>query len=317
MATLLAADIGGTNSRFAVFSSDGKQLNMKASIWIETVEASSFQSLLDAVWQSDLPVSPGSYDFAVIGVPGRVLKAGRCPEMPNIPWSIDLGEVTSFEKATLINDFEAQAYACQTSVFENGTILQEGVSDPGGTIAVIGAGTGLGASILSLNPTGWQAHPSEFGHSMYPFTGSKEGEFERFLATRMGEPWVSNDAVVSGRGLSSLHAFLSGNELRPDEITRGVEQDDETLVWFSRLYARACRNWALSTVSSGGLVVCGGLAVKAPQLVQSPVFLNEFHKTHVYADFLSSIPITMNNNEESGLYGAAYCGMQILNQRGI
>jgi glucokinase len=47
-------------------------------------------------------------------------------------------------------------------------------------------------------------------------------------------------------------------------------------------------------------------------LVSVPEFMDEFRNSHVYDDFLESIPVKLNANEQSGLYGAAFHGAQLL-----
>ncbi len=44
----------------------------------------------------------------------------------------------------------------------------------------------------------------------------------------------------------------------------------------------------------------------------APEFLEEFHNSHVYLDFLQSVPIKLNTNEESGLLGAGFYAAQLL-----
>jgi glucokinase len=46
MESILAADIGGTSSRFAWFERGGSVLSLRESIWLPTREAASFADLL-------------------------------------------------------------------------------------------------------------------------------------------------------------------------------------------------------------------------------------------------------------------------------
>ena len=65
-------------------------------------------------------------------------------------------------------------------------------------------------------------------------------------------------------------------------------------------------------MAEGGLYITGGIAAKNPMFVSVPEFLEEFHNSHVYDDFLRSVPIKLNANEESGLLGAGFYAMQLL-----
>ena len=93
MAKILAADIGGTNSRFALFNTIGNGFEMEDSIWLESHGVSSFGTLLDQLWNSKFSVAPGEFDSVVLAVAGAVHRGVECPSLPNVPWSIDLRTV--------------------------------------------------------------------------------------------------------------------------------------------------------------------------------------------------------------------------------
>jgi glucokinase len=65
-------------------------------------------------------------------------------------------------------------------------------------------------------------------------------------------------------------------------------------------------------MTTGGLFIAGGVAARNPLLVQIPEFLDEFHNSHVYQEFLHTVPVKLNANEASGLFGAAFFGAQML-----
>ena len=93
MAKILAADIGGTNSRFALFNTAHDGLEMEDSIWLESHAVSSFDELLDQLWDSDFSAVPGGFDSAALAVAGAVRGGVECRKLPNVPWSIDLRTV--------------------------------------------------------------------------------------------------------------------------------------------------------------------------------------------------------------------------------
>lgn len=313
MVKILAADIGGTNSRFALFSASGNELQMEDSIWLKTHSAQTFPELLDNLWESDFSAEPGQFDSAVLAVAGAVRHGVECRHLPNAPWSVDVREVSfGTEKVCLVNDFAAQAFACRTHAVTDALIIQEGVSDDGSVIGVIGAGTGLGYSALVPSDHGWTALPSEGGHMAFPFFGKEEAEYAEFNRCESGRNWAEGDSVVTGLGLTLLHKYLTGEELSPAEISAKLTPESETAKWYARFYGRACRNWAIALMAEGGLFVAGGIAAKNPMLVNIPEFLEEFHNSHVYKDFLTMIPIRLNTNEESGLLGAGFYGRQLL-----
>lgn len=313
MAKILAADIGGTNSRFALFNSCNGELVMEDSIWLDTHGAASFSELLEQLWASEFSAVPGDFESAALAVAGAVYHGVECRFLPNAPWVVDLRDVNfGTQKACLLNDFAAQAFACRTRAVDDAVVIQDGKADDEGVIGVIGAGTGLGYSALLHDEKGWTALPSEGGHMAFPFTGKEEFEYSEFNRRESGRNWAEGDSVVTGLGLRLVHKYLTGEDLTPKEISLKITPESQTTKWYARFYGRACRNWALALMAHGGLFIAGGIAAKNPMFVNVPEFLEEFHNTHVYSDFLHSVPIKLNANEESGLLGAGFYAAQLL-----
>lgn len=313
MAKILAADIGGTNSRFALFNTANGRLEMEDSIWLESHGVSSFDELLDQLWSSNFSAVPGGFDSVALAVAGAVRSGVECRKLPNVPWNINLRTVNfGTKKACLLNDFAAQAFACRTHAVDDAMIIQDGVALDDGVIGVIGAGTGLGYSALLHTGREWTALPSEGGHMAFPFTGPEEAEYGEFNRRESGRRWAEGDSVVTGLGLTLIHKYLTGEELLPKDISAKLTPESETTKWYARFYGRACRSWALALMSYGGLYIAGGVAAKNPMFVTVPEFLEEFHNTHIYSEYLNSVPIKLNANEESGLYGAGFYGAQLL-----
>ncbi|THB66992.1 MAG: glucokinase [Desulfovibrio sp.] len=315
---ILAADIGGTNSRFALFESEaGHELRMAESIWLQTREATGLKHLLANLDQSDFPASPLDVDMTVIALAGPV-QQGKISDPPNIPWAVDLTDPAQdpgTDRFLLTNDFVAQAYACRTPAVAGARELLSGQEDPEGTVAVIGAGTGNGKSALIPDTRGgFLAVPSEGGHSDFPFLTEEEFEYYRFLQKETGYRQITPDIVVTGPGLSHVHKYLTGDTLHPREVsaTFDADPDSRTLRWFARFYGRCCRNFAIEVLASGGVFVTGGVAAKSPALVTHPAFAEEFRLYEPDPELMARIPVYLNENEDSGLWGAAMQGMQSL-----
>ncbi|MFW5734009.1 MAG: glucokinase [Oceanidesulfovibrio sp.] len=312
MATILAADIGGTSSRFGLFSvgNDGA-LSLDRTVRFPTGESDSFAGLVNRLAEEDIDINDAA--TAVFAVPGAV-RRGVFVSMPNVSWDIDLDALDDpFFKSTLmlINDFKAQALATRTPAVEDSLQIKAGEAAPGGTVAVIGAGTGLGHAALAPDVPGRIATiAAEMGHVAFSFYGEEEEAFHAFLRQRLDVPYGYGDVVVSGPGLSLIHEHLTGEKLEPAQVVERGEA--QVLEWFSRFYGRAARHYALAVVAQGGVYVAGGVAAKNPSLVDNDTFRQEFVDSPTYPNLLASIPIWLNRNEQSGLWGAAYMAAQRL-----
>ena len=320
MKNILAADIGGTHSRFAHFSTDETwNLTLLETKWLNTADAASFAQLMDNLRSAGMLLKPEDADIVVIGIAGPVERGVRSSP-PLIPWGIDLSSARKnfgFREYALINDFIAQAFACLTQIGRSAVNILPGESEKNAVKAVIGAGTGLGHAALVPDGKGdYLAVPSEAGHANFPFLAKREHEFQEFLLRESGELYITGNTVVSGKGLGYVHRFLTGETLVPAEVAKRFAQHPETLEWAARFYGRACRNFALETLSLGGVYIAGGVAAKSPELVTHKAFETEFRSSYTLAGLLEKIPVFLIADENSGLWGAAEYGLRkLINNR--
>lgn len=315
---ILAADIGGTNSRFAHFQIDQNgSLVLLDTKWLETKKTDSFSQLLEQLRLSDAPFSAEEADIAVIAVAGPV-EHGAYSAPPYISWDIDLtsAEIKKvFRQAYLINDFVAQAYACASVVGTSARVILAGKKVADTMIGAIGAGTALGMAVLvSIPGRGVLALPSEGGHTYFPFISRRELAFQEFYREKSGEKHITGNLVVSGRGLKYIHWFLTGEEVEPPEVVARFTPDSETLAWAAKFYGRVCRDFALEALALGGLYIAGGVAARNPEILTHANFRNEFLDSPTMGHLLAQIPVFLIDNQDSGLWGAAFYGRQILQQ---
>ncbi|WP_051822528.1 glucokinase [Desulfonatronum thiodismutans] len=304
----LAADIGGTTSRFALFEDRGDTMRLRGVERIPTSEADSFRDLLCLLRNGPLGPEVPRCRAGALAVAGAV-QGGVQAAPPNIPWDIDIRSANLSglpETVILLNDFAAQAYACKTTALDRAVTINAGQPDERGMAGVIGAGTGLGHGMLAPLPGGgFLALPSEAGHAAFAFVNQEEAVFEDFVRRELGLDYVFAEAVVAGQGLTLLHWFHFGQRLRPEEVAATLDDDSPVCAWFARFYGRACRQFALNILATGGMVVAGGVAAKNPVLVRHPEFWREFTDNPNYRALLQDIPVVLNTNEDSGLWGAA------------
>ncbi len=305
---ILAADIGGTSGRFGWFTFDNDHLELADHLSVPTASCGHFTDMLEQVSREG---PRGGIQTAVFAVAGAVEPDGSV-HPPNIPWPIHRDMITPyFPHHTLINDFQAQAFGCRTDLVRHAQTIQPGTSDTDGVLAVMGAGTGLGHCILV--PDGHGGHitvASEAGHAAFPLYGTHETEYLAFLRRETGRTYATGDMVVTGPGLSRLHAFLSNTTLSPAEVAANFHRFPKTLEWFARFYGRACRHYCLNVLPTRGLYISGGLAAKHPEMITHEAFITEFLDSRDYHDLLKRIPVHLNREEAIGLWGAAAYGCQ-------
>lgn len=316
MKSILAADIGGTHSRFAYFRTDlGARLSLEETAWLSTRGAESFPQLMAQLRAGGFSLAAREADIAVIAVAGPVEHGTYC-NPPYVPWDIDLERRQTaelFEKALLINDFVAQAYACRSPVAASARSILPGDPDADAVIGVLGAGTALGKAILVPWAGGrYRALPSEGGHAYFPFRTPREFAFQEFYRRKSGERHITGNLVVSGKGLRYLHWFLTGEDLAPEAVTERLAPGSETLAWAAAFYGRTCRDFALEVLAGGGLYIAGGVAARTPELLTHDRFRRAFHDSPTVGRFLAAVPVFLLDNQESGLWGAAYHGKQVL-----
>ena len=306
---VLAADIGGTNSRFACVEIDGLS---SVSIgepfvfptWLDTI--GSLHDLLDH-FQQNAPSEIADlerYDAVSLGLAGAV-DEGKAT-LPNIPWDIDLASADDIHNIFLLNDFIAQAYAClDVNLPDQLELLRAGPGFGPGSIAIIGAGTGLGHAALKPFAGRRIVIGSESGHITFAFHGREERAIEQFFKSRSGKNWISNDDVVSGSGAALIHECLNGEPASPTEALSAASGSTQTCAMFSRFYARACRNYCLAMHPVEKLIITGGIAAKNPHLIRSKDFSQEFNDADHYRHLMETIPIYLNTDQALGIKGAA------------
>jgi glucokinase len=310
---ILAADIGATNSRFAHFQTGPEEsLELVSTIWLPTAGATSFGELLEQLPLSGFTLPLKEADMAALAVAGPVEHGTYCAP-PYIPWDIDLARDSGvWRQAALLNDFVAQAYACCSPVGKAARTVLAGEIVPGATIGVLGAGTALGKAILAPVAGGFLALPSEGGHAYFPFLSPREFSFQEFYRQKSGRAHITANLVVSGPGLRYLHWFLTGEELEPPEVAARFTACPETLAWAAGFYGRLCRDFALEVLARGGLYLAGGIAARNPELLSHPRFQAEFVDSPTMGHLLARMPVFLLDDQDSGLWGAAFYGKQQL-----
>jgi len=308
---ILVADIGGTSSRFALFSA-GEELMLLDQVKLVT---SGFDNFRDLIGEALSGLGAPSLQAAVLAVAGPVEHDRFC-RPPNIGYIMDLDALPPDllpKRTVMINDFAAQAHGCRLFWEARSIAVTPGRMDVGLTQAVIGPGTGLGKTALVPDGRdGYALCASEGGHAALPFSGAEERRFQDFALEVLGEPYIRWESVVSGSGLALVHLFLTGEDLAPADVAAGLTPVSPTAEWFARFLGRACRDYVLEVLARGGVFISGGVVAKNHLLLIHPAFMKEFLSSATHADLLARVPIRLVTDQQVALWGAASHGLSLL-----
>ena len=245
---ILAGDIGGTNTRLAIYSTDitstssitkplfSKEYQNEKYITdpSKTFEHEIFLEYLSEVdldWDSDInlvacfavagPVRDNAATMTNLG-DYLVVLDGNAIESNN------QGLLKYITKCKIVNDFVGLGYGLLDLDLD--TEVEELIPgsksriDKFGPKACVGAGTGLGECYLttsSLHPEeGYECYPSEGGHVDYAPRDDVQVNLLKHLKDKFKQKFrVSVERVVSGKGLSNIYEFLASefpNKVRQD-----------------------------------------------------------------------------------------------------
>lgn len=319
---VLAGDIGGTSTRLAFFDTAGGTLAPVAEGRFPSRESGSLEEIVGQfVGEHGLAA-----ERACFGIAGPV-REGRV-RTPNLPWSVaadELARVLGLAEVRLINDLAANAYGIDFLGPEDFAVLNQGVVDPTGTIAVISAGTGLGEAFAYWDGAGHHPLPSEGGHADFAPRNELEAELLLYLRAEHGR--VSTERIVSGPGLRNIYRFLRDARHRPETpavaeemrrgdpsaaISRAALANEcplcrEALDLFVSIYGAEAGNVALRVLATGGVYLGGGIAPKIIERLKGPGFMQAFSAKGRLSPLLETIPVRVILNDRTALLGAGRC----------
>lgn len=327
---VLVADIGGTNARLALAEEASGGIAFPEK---RTYPSAAFDSLGDLVRRFLDDVGADRPRRAGIAVACPILR-GRC-RPPNLGWTIDaegLGETIGVPVARLLNDFDAVGRALPHLSADDLHTVRAGEPEPGGAMAALGAGTGLG--IVTVLPGGDRVRivSSEGGHADFAPRDEEQWALWRFLRARHADRsggHVSCERVLSGSGLLSLYDFLVGSGRaaeRPETRRRFAEADPGRVLsdlaagdrdpaaravfdLFFDVFGAVAGNVALTAQARGGVYLAGGIAMENRGALERSRFIEAFDAKGRLREFLEPIPIHLIVRDDVGLLGAAYAAL--------
>jgi len=317
---ILAADIGGTSSRLAVFDVKAGQLRSV----VQERYASAGHERLEEIVRAFQSSHRLRIDHACFAVAGPVI--GGRSDAPNLPWSVDaslLAREVGLPSVGLLNDLEANAYGIPELGPEDLAVLNAGSTTAAGNQVVISAGTGLG--VAGLYWDGHHHHPfaTESGHADFAPNNELEADLLHHLRGKHGH--VSWERVVSGPGLVAVYDFLkdTGRGSEPPWLRDAMTTDDPAAVisraaeegnseicrraldLFTSVYGAEAGNVSLGVLATGGVYVGGGIAPKIIKTLKKGIFMEAFLAKGRLRGLLEAMPVRVILNDLTALLGAA------------
>ena len=341
MTTLLAGDIGGTKTLLATYRLQAGRLELlrrqryPSGAW---ADLAAMVAHFLAIEPDQEPPRHGCLAVAGPVVDGQV-------KVTNLPWRLDqhhLAAACGLEVLELVNDFAVLIYGLPHLAADQQQPLRPdahplAIDSPQlAPLAVLGAGTGLGAAIGVPGPSGLVALASEAAHAEFAPRNEAEWRLKQWLLSALGLERVSVERVASGTGLGHLSRWLledqdpaaahplaaparlwaeaeaEGLPDRPDLpalVAAAALQGDPLAsaamnLWLGA-YGSAAGDFSLQCLCRGGLWLGGGTAPKLLHQLRSPVFLEAFGAKGRLSPLLEAMPLQAIIDPDVGLFSAA------------
>ena len=306
----LVADVGGTNTRVALFDEGDRQL-----IAVRRYRNQDFAGL-EAVlsrWLEDCPeAQPREACIAVAAPPD-----GDTATMSNCNWSFSGRELAArfgWDRVGLINDFQANAFALPWLKPTDWHEIQPGNSAYP-RLATVGPGTGLGGAVLDCSSMPHRAVACEPGQMTLAPQNLLELELWRVLLRQHSR--IYTELLLSGPGLPRLYQALaavqgvaaetlSGEAISARALAGTDSLCTATLRQFCALLGTASADFVLASGAFGGLYLAGGILPRFPEFLQQSEFHLRFTDRGPMHGHLDRMPVRVIVHSQPGLLGAAY-----------
>ena len=327
---LLAGDVGGTKTDLAVYTPEAGLRAPLAQAEFPSASYPSLEAIVSAfLRQVSLPV-----DRACFGVPGPVI-AGLV-KTTNLPWVIEADKLATelgLKSAHLLNDLEAIARSIPILQPDDLQTLSPGRPVPGGAIAVIAPGTGLGEAFLTWDGTRYRAQASEGGHADFAPASPVQIGLLQYLQARYDH--VSFERVCAGIGIPNIYDYLLESGYAPEspEVARQLAAAADrtrviveaafhppsgepcalcvaTLDTFVSILGSEAGNLALKVLATGGVYLGGGIPLHVLPALTDGRFMRAFQHKGRFSDLLADIPVHVIL-QRAALLGAASYGLEI------
>jgi glucokinase len=308
---LLVADIGGSNSRFALaaFDAGSARPRLTALQGYSNAGIDDFGTQLARYRKDcDQPL-PARACLALAGPTD-----GRRATLTNGRWRLDaaaLMPAQGFRELRLINDFHALAAGLDALDDDGLHAVKTGAETSAAPRCVLGPGTGLGVALVTGRNDALQVIATEGGHVDWAPVSADEWALRERVAQHSGEP-VSAEQVLRGEGLRHIDAWLRGSDaLRPIDAISAEALDGpgsaghRAVQRYFCLLARFAANTALSQGAAGGVFLGGGVLPRLLPALDVRSFSEAFVDKGPMRAWCEAVPVALITDPLAALRGAA------------
>ena len=333
---ILAGDIGGTNSTYAILGKKDQQFSLLVSCRFGSQDVTGVIAPL----KQTLKAAADKLDISKIArmcLSAAGPSNGRKCQPTNIEWAIDADEIERETqiKTVLINDFAAISYSLPLLDLNDPEQILK-VAHPqdrypestGNVRAVVGAGTGLGVGYGLQAPSGYIAGASEGGHCTFHPFDSASSKLHDYLYEKFGSS-PDAESYVSGQGINNIFDYYCeinksilstitqdilnlDHDDRPAAISCNIDNDKlcyEVMKLFVSMYGKFCGEMAAVLLPTAGMYLGGGIVTKNEKLfTEYDWFIQAFESNFCenIQRSLKDIPVYIIRNYSVSLFGAAH-----------
>ncbi len=339
---LLAGDIGGTKTVLSIYSFNDSPKKIFHKYYA-SAEWESFEPIL-LNFINELPNNISIPQYGCIGVAGPVFE-GKA-KITNLGWNLDskkLSFISKIERIEVINDFSVLLFGIPFFKKNQYETIQGDLNKncDNQSVAIIGAGTGLGMARGLIKHKNIFVFPSEGGHREFSARNEDEWRLVNWLKTNLKLERVSIEKIVSGTGLGMIGRWkLTKPEALNHPLQKKIKEIDskkstyvdfpslvyqqakegdplmsEALQLWLSAYGSASGDLALQELCSSGLWIAGGTAAKNLDGIRSFTFLNAFRNKGRFQSYLEAIPLILLKDPEATLFSSA-CRAHLIAESG-
>lgn len=316
----LVADIGGTNTRVAL--ADGRAIREASVRRYRNAGFNGIDEVL-ARYMAEEAVGPVAGACVAAAGPLRhgAIVMTNLRDSDDLPWVIDAARVsraTGAPQVAILNDLQAQGQALGHIAAANLRRVIDGPVEEGGSMLVVGLGTGVNAAPVHDTPWGRVVPPSECGHVNLPAQSDEDLRLVRFLETLLASrgqvAHAGVEEALSGRGLANLHAFAASeageaSTAASAEVLAALAAGAPVAGHAARLYTRilgqTLADLALIHLPYGGIYLIGGMSLAMEPHFRSYGLTETFRRPRRVALMQTEFAVTVVADDYAALTGCA------------